>query len=139
MGATQQLVYGRFGGAVQISVVAFDVEGNTGVRSDPSELVRFVEAPIVTFTPLSTPTSAPTATATPTFTPTATATATATPTATPTSTPTSTPTYTFSGTPTTTPTSEFKCADLDEDGVVGFKDFMSLSRQYGQRDCIGSR
>jgi hypothetical protein len=42
------------------------------------------------------------------------------------------PSPTVSPTPTATPTPVMLCGDLDQDGVVGFSDFLELARQFGE-------
>lgn len=61
--ANRQTVHASIGDTIQISTVAFDEQGNTGPRSDPSEDVHFVgvaaPTPIPTATPFPTPVPTP--------------------------------------------------------------------------------
>jgi hypothetical protein len=67
--ANLQTIQSRFGRTIQVSVAAFDDQGNLGTRSDLSEEVHFVEAaaptPLATATPLPTSTPIPTPIPTP--------------------------------------------------------------------------
>ncbi len=121
--SNSEKVYGTFGGVVQISVEAFDVDSEIGLRSNWSELVTFVPVASPTATPTATATVTPTATATATVTatattgPTATATATVTPTLSPTATSTATATPSATATPTATATATPTAIPLGKPGT----------------------
>jgi hypothetical protein len=65
---TQATIHASFGDTIEVSVAAFDAQGQEGYRSDPSEAVRFV-APTPTPEPAPEPTPIPTPEPTPAPTP----------------------------------------------------------------------